>query len=151
MGKCYNVVLDSNFEYITGSTNSANKYLVNWDGIMPEGAYKVTFSFITSTETAVDVNLMGIMVNLGCNNTYVSNTSETVTTSNFLGFAELIDSTNFHYYKANQVTNPPVYISRRPFLNQITVQLTNGIDNTSVYSTPYVNMYILTLHFESET
>ena len=148
MGKCYNVVLDSNSEYISFLSNSANSYIVNWDALMPDKAYKVSFSFITSTEAATDVNLMGIMVDLGCNNTYVSNDAQSMSTSNFLGFAELKDSTNFHYYYANQTTNPPIYISRRPSTSPLMVQLTNGVNCLSAYSTPYVNMYILTLHFE---
>ena len=148
MGKCYNVVLDSNYVYVAGATNSSNQYYVNWDGLMPGKPYKVSFSFITTTEIAADVALMGVMVNLGCNDTYVYRSNGSMTTSNFLGFLELKDSANFHYYMANQTTNPPLYIPSRPFVNQITVQLTNGIDNTSYYSTPQVNAYILTLHFE---
>ena len=84
MGKCYNVVLDSNSEYISFLSNSANSYIVNWDALMPDKAYKVSFSFITSTEVATDVNLMGIMVDLGCNNTFVSNDAQSMSTSNFL-------------------------------------------------------------------
>lgn len=151
MGKCYNVVLDSNYVYVAGAIagNSSNQYWVNWDGLMPDVPYKVTFSFITSTEVAVDVSLMGLMVNLGCNDTYVYRSNATMTTSNFLGFLELKDSGSTHYYMANQTTNPAIYIPSRPCVNQIMVQLTNGIDNTSYYSTPQVNAYVLTLHFES--
>lgn len=148
MGRCYNVVLDSNYAYIAGATNSSNQFYVNWDGIMPDKPYKVTFSLMTAIEAALDNNIMCLMINLGCNDTYVYKSNGTMTTSNFLGFLELKDTGTTHYYFADTATNAPVYIQNRPFVNQILVQFTNGIDETSIYSTPAIANYILTLHFE---
>jgi len=148
MPKCYNIVLDSNYVYAAGATNSSNQYYVNWDGIMPDKAYKVTFSFMTTIESGLDALVMCLMINLGCNDTYVYKANGSMTTSNFLGILELKDTGNTHFYFADQTTNPPVYIPSRPFVNQIMVQFTNGIDETSFYSTPTVAGYVLTLHFE---
>lgn len=146
MGRCYNVVFDSSEPYIGGATPASDTYFVNWDAIMPDKAYKVSFSFMSEVALLTGTVVMGIQMNLGGNDVYtcVSGNSRTI---NYLGNAHSSDMAALHYMNASVNDNPPIYLSQRPNNNVITVSLTNGATNT-LFTTPDPSDYVLILHFE---
>jgi hypothetical protein len=145
--KIYNVILDSVYPYIAGATPSSNQYYVNWAGIMPDKAYKVSFSFNSAYTTISQGIMCCLNVNLGCNDTFAYNNN--LTTSNILGvIPQLYESNTVRRFVCDITSNPPIYISCRPTVNQITVLFQNGTDNNSVFNSPAMTNYILILSFE---
>jgi hypothetical protein len=146
MGRCFNVVLDSSLPYVAGATTASDSYFVNWDAIMPDKPYKVSFSFMSEIALVTGTVVMGIQVNLGGGDVYncVSGNSRTL---NYLGSAHSSDIAALHYMNAGFNDNPPIYLSQRPNNNVVTVSLTNGTSQT-LFTTPNPSDYVLILHFE---
>jgi len=148
MGRCYNIVFDSTVSYDSGSTTNANRaYFINWDGLMPLGAYKVSFSFMSEVALLTGTVVMGIQANLGGNDVYAAGSNGNAATSMYLGSAHSSDMAALHYMNASVPDNLPLYLSQRPSQNLVTILLTNGILLTP-YATPAPADYVLILHFE---
>ena len=149
MGRIYNVTLDAFFP-TSGSSNAALSYNVNWDSIMPQGAYKMTWSYMSDANSAItDAYVMGLALPLGGNDSFCVKGNYTGSTT-FIGFTELKEfGTTSYYMFANQNTNPPLYLQQRPNQNTILVQHCNGVDTNSTFSNPIPVAYVLTLCFEA--
>ena len=150
MGRIYNEALDSIYFSIAGSTNASLSYYVNWDAIMPQGAYKMTWSYNSDVNAypPTDIYVMGLALSLGANSCYSVNKFSTNSTT-FIGFTQIIPFGTSSYMFANQNTNPPIYLPQRPSQNTVLVQHCNGIDTTSSFSSPIPVSYVLTLSFEA--
>lgn len=151
MGKIYNVVLDSGFPYANGATLSSQQFYVNWQSILPDCEFKMSFSFIsTAVANYTNTNILGLGLNLG-GNKYVSSQALTKSdTTQFAGFISAVyQSPTATYFYSDTNTNPPVYLKQRPNQNIITAQLCNGIDTTSSFASPVLTKYILILSFEA--
>lgn len=154
--RTYNVIFNSNFA--SGATASS-RYYVDWT-IMPEGEYKVTFTF-TSVATATDLdNSINacLYLDLGQSNTSVIEASPTNSTyalvaqrSQFLGCLRPTEITIMNdyitYLYADINTNPPVYLFCRPKNSAVTVDIhTSSVTTTTNYAP--TSAYVLTLSFE---
>lgn len=147
MPRCYNIVLDSTVSHDSANTTIVNRqYFVNWDGLMPLGSYKVSFSFMSEAAVHFGAVIMGIQANLGGNDTYQAGT-DFCTTSRYLGSARITAMNADEYMSCNLTDNPPLYLAQRPNINHLTIWLTNGI-TFSPYTTPAPADYVLMLHFE---
>lgn len=151
MGRCYNIVFDSTVSYDSANTTNANRaYFINWDGLMPLGAYKVSFSFMSEVALLTGAVVMGIQANLGGNDVYAAGSNGSAGASMYLGSSHSSDIAALHYMNCSTRDNPPLYLSQRPNQNLITIQLTNGILLTP-YASPAPADYVLILHFEEAT
>lgn len=150
MPRCYNVVFDSVLPYVAGTTHASDQYFVNWEALMPDKPYKVTMSFVSAVAVLTGTVVMGVMANLGGNDVYCANTSGYAATSNYLGSTHSSDMTALHYANCSPLDNPPIYINQRPNQNLITIQLTNGANNITTFSTPNPANYVLVLNFEEQ-
>jgi hypothetical protein len=154
MGRCYNIVFDSTVSYNSAATTNANRsYFINWDALMPDKAYKVSFSFMSEVAALTGTVIMGIQANLGGNDVYAAGSNGSSGASMYLGtahsadlFSTAIVGTNA-YMHAGLLDNPQLYLSQRPAQNLVSILLTNGLTLTP-YATPAPADYALILHFE---
>jgi hypothetical protein len=153
-GTTYNFVLNSNFGELVGTT--IRTFFIDWS-VMPEGEYKVSFTF-TSVNTTSDLENTTnavLYLDLGQSSTSIIESSTTLSKnsyrSGFLGclrqnsYATATDFITSIYADLN--TNPPVYIFSRPRNNSVIVDInTSSVDTTTNFSP--IGGYVLTLSFE---
>ena len=139
----YNVYIDSNQASLATDGNIANEYYINWASIMPEGSYKVSFSFVSQSDDIYDgAEIVSVFCNLGGNNQFKAGSSST-TVIGFLSIINIAVASSYLY--AELTTNPHVYLKQRPNENELTVRICDGLDTiTSIYSLHYC----MILHFE---
>lgn len=155
--RTYNIVFNSNFG--TGAPTVSTKFYVDWS-IIPEGEYKVTFTF-TSVATAPDLDNTAnacLYLDLGQSNTSVIEASPTNITyalvaqrSQFLGCLRPTEITILNdyitYLYADTNTNPPVYLFCRPKNSYVSVDIHTSSVSTNTNYSP-IGAYVLTLSFE---
>ena len=118
--------------------------------MMPEGSYKMTWSFMSSSQANFDnAQLGGLALNIGASNYYSTKQLNTALSTTFIGFFKTNDITPIHYLYADQTTNPPIYLQNRPNENVLTVTICNGVNANSLFNVPaIVGEYMLILSFE---
>jgi hypothetical protein len=156
--RIYNFCLNSNFGGNTPATGST--FFVDWS-IMPEGEYKVSFTF-TSSIAGTDLgntNNAVIYLDLGQASTSIIESSDALSkntyrsgflgclrqTSYQIGATTITDNITFLY--ADTITNPPVYILSRPRNNSVSVDICTSATTTTTDFSP-IGSYVLTLSFE---
>jgi len=156
--RIYNFCLNSNFGGATPITSST--FFVDWS-IMPEGEYKVSFTF-TSAITGTDLGNVAnaiVYLELGQASTSIIESSLALSGNayrgGFLGCLRqtgyatggtvLTDYVTFLYADTN--TNPPVYLLSRPRNNTISVDIHTSSTTTTTNFSP-IGAYVLTLSFE---
>jgi hypothetical protein len=156
--RIYNFCLNSNFGGNTPATSST--FFVDWS-VLPEGEYKVSFTFtsaITATDLGNTTNAV-IYLDLGQASTSIIEPSAALSkntyrggflgclrqTSYATGAAALSDYITFLYADTN--TNPPVYILTRPRNNSVSVDINTSATSTTTNFSP-IGAYVLTLSFE---
>ena len=159
MSKNYNVVLNS--EYCTTDTstnaNTNKNYYIDWSAILPDKNFKLTFSFISKTNTIkILLNIPIITIDfLNQGNVDICQTTYQATSSNILGliFPTYLDPTNHNaYFRADKNYNNPIYLSR-PRQNNFNVRIVNNANPPIAWvdeaGTPLdLKPYVLILSFE---
>ena len=153
-GRTYNFCLNSNFGGNTPATSST--FFIDWT-VMPEGEYKVSFTF-TSTITATDlgntVNAV-LYLDLGQASTSIIEASAANANNTYRGgFLGCLRQTSYSvttdfvtYLYADTITNPPVYILTRPRNTNVSVDIHTSSTSTTTNFSP-IGAYVLTLSFE---
>ena len=157
-GRTYNFVLNSNFGGATPATSST--FFVDWS-VLPEGEYKVSFTFTSAVAASdlADVSNAVIYLDLGqsstsiieastanANNTYRGQFLGCLRQNSYAtGSTTLTDYITFLY--ADTITNPPVYIFTRPRNNSVSVDIHTSSTTTTTHFSP-IGAYVLTLSFE---
>ena len=155
--RIYNFCLNSNFGGRSPETSSS--FFVDWS-IMPEGEYKVSFTF-TSTITATDLGNTSnaiIYLDLGQASASIIEPSASLSANTYRGgflgclrpASYSITSEYVTYLYADTITNPPVYILSRPRNTAVRVDIHTGATNTTTNYTP-IGEYVLTLSFEYQS
>ena len=152
--RIYNFCLNSNFGGNTPITSST--FIVDWS-IMPEGEYKVSFTF-TSAITATDLGNASnavIYLDLGQASSSIIEPSAALSANTYRGgflgclrqtsYSAATDYVTFLYADTN--TNPPVYILNRPRNNSVSVDIHTSATSTTTNFSP-IGAYVLTLSFE---
>jgi hypothetical protein len=156
--RIYNFCLNSNFGGNTPITSST--FFVDWS-IMPEGEYKVSFTFtsaITTTDLGNTTNAV-IYLDLGQASTSIIEPSSALSKNTYrggflgclrptsfgTGASALSDYVTFLYADTN--TNPPIYILNRPRNNSVSVDINTSATSTTANFSP-IGAYVLTLSFE---
>ena len=152
--RIYNFCLNSNFGGNTPATSST--FFVDWS-VLPEGEYKVSFTFtsaITATDLANASNAV-IYLDLGQASTSIIESSVALSANTYRGgflgclrqtsYAIAADYITFLY--ADTITNPPIYILSRPRNNNVSVDIHTSSTTTTTNFTP-IGAYVLTLSFE---
>ena len=152
--RIYNFCLNSNFGGATPATSST--FFVDWS-VLPEGEYKVSFSFtsaITTTDLGNTTNAV-IYLDLGQASTSIIEASAANAANTYRGgFLGCLRQTSYtittEYVTslyADTNTNPPVYILTRPRNNSVSVDIHTSSTTTTTNFTP-IGAYVLTLSFE---
>ena len=153
-GRTYNFCLNSNFGGATPATSST--FFVDWS-VLPEGEYKVSFTFtsaITATDLGSTVNAV-IYLDLGQASTSIIESSTALSSNTYRGgFLGCLRQTSYAnaadfvtYFYADTNTNPPVYIFTRPRNNNVSVDIHTSSTSTTTNFSP-IGAYVLTLSFE---
>jgi len=143
MKKIYNVVLQS---AIPSQTTVGEIFYYDW-GQMPEGEYKVSFSFISAIATLVNTTVANIFVDLGQDTNIVSATGQQYR-SGYLGMLRYSGTGANNSLFAGLNDNPPSYLMNKPKNNRVFVQI---IANTGTFETNYSvapGAYTLCMSFE---
>lgn len=151
MGKVYNVVLNSALGTVNSSFNQYT-FFYNW-GQIPEGRYKVTFSFMSSAGTLTNTSVCNVFIDLGQKNiTFGNNISGSLVikyTRQYLGMLRYTGTGANTYLFAEENMNAPIYLNNRPTNNNIVVYMRNSDFAQNSYSlTTAPNNYSLVLNFE---
>jgi hypothetical protein len=134
--KSFNIVLHSRNINHGGNTGEITYYFDN--NQLPEGNYKLTFSFSGMLTSLLTGLYLSIYATLGQDSVYEAGTSSSIN-SNFIGtvaqtYGNTIATTH----------NVPVFLERRLQNNRISIALI-APDGTTYNALTY---YALTLHFE---
>ena len=152
--RIYNFCLNSNFGGATPATSST--FFIDWS-VMPEGEYKVSFTF-TSAITATDLGNASnavIYLDLGQASSSIIEPSAALSRNTYRGgFLGCLRQTSYAnttdfvtYLYADTVSNPPVYILNRPRNNSVSVDINTSATSTTTNFSP-IGAYVLTLSFE---
>ena len=157
-GRTYNFCLNSNFYLESSVPPATSNFFIDWS-VLPEGEYKVSFSFIsaiTATDLRGNLNCM-IYLDLGQASTTMLKSSAELSNNtyrgSFLGCARqtsyVIGTTTpteyVTYLYADKYTNPPVYLFTRPRNNNASLEIFRS-GALSDFTT--LAEYVLTLSFE---
>jgi len=149
MGKIYNYIFNAVLG--TGADHSKT-FAVNWDKMPDEKPLKLTFSYTSNNTNDTFAETANIYCNLG--QSYIifgSGNSLVNYRPDFLGFLTpvgfVVGATNFQSLTASTITNPPIYLDRRPYQNTITVEIKNSASPPANYTATLGN-YTLVLSFE---
>ena len=156
--RIYNFCLNSNFGGRTPATSSS--FFIDWS-VMPEGEYKVSFTFtstIALTDLGNSTNAV-VYLDLGQASTSIIESSAALSTNTYrggflgclrqnsfaVGTTTVVDYITFLY--ADTTTNPPVYLFTRPRNNNVSVDIHTSSTTTTTNYSP-IGAYVLTLSFE---
>ena len=156
--RIYNFCLNSNFGGRTPATSSS--FFIDWS-VLPEGEYKVSFTFtstIALTDLGNSTNAV-VYLDLGQASTSIIESSAALSTNTYrggflgclrqnsfaVGTTTVADYITFLY--ADTTTNPPVYILSRPKNSNISVDIHTSSTSTNIKFSP-IGDYVLTLSFE---
>jgi hypothetical protein len=157
-GRTYNFCLNSNFGGNTPATSSS--FFIDWS-VMPEGEYKVCFTF-TSEATSSDLTNTSnavLYLDLGQSSTSIIESSVALSRNGYRGgFLGCLRQSSFSsgntaatdhitFLYADTNTNPPVYILNRPRNNSVSVDIHTASLSTTANFSP-IGAYVLTLSFE---
>jgi len=160
MPRSYNIVLNSLFCTAGSSANlpTDKSYFIDWSAYLPNGEYELTFSFIAEGNQLTTFPTIPLV--------YIDLLSQAeikapqsvfqATSSNFLGAlypTQFHQSTNYIFFRAENHTNNPIFMSNRPYNNEFRVQILNNSNPPIPYvdqnATPQpINDYILNLNFK---
>ena len=159
MNKTYNITLNSNYCTLESlpNQNTDKNYYIDWSAVLPDKNFKLTFTFISETNTIqtmanipiVTIDFLNISYNYICQQSYQA------TSSNIFGliFPTNIDP-NAHsaYLRSDKNFNNPIYISR-PRQNNFNVKIVNNVNPPAVWSydggiSLSISPYVLILSFE---
>ena len=156
--RIYNFCLNSNFGGNTPITSST--FFVDWS-VLPEGEYKVSFTFtsaLAGTDIVITTNAV-VYLDLGQASTSIIESSAANTGNVYRsGFLGCLRPTGYQvgtttptdyltYLYADTNTNPPVYILSRPTNNHVSVDIHTSSTTTTTNYSP-IGAYVLTLSFE---
>ena len=156
--RIYNFVLNSNFGGNTPVTSST--FFVDWS-VLPEGEYKVSFTFtsaLAGTDIVITTNAV-VYLDLGQASTSIIESSAALANNTYRGgFLGCLRPTGYQvgtttptdyltFLYADVNTNPPVYIFTRPRNNQVSVDIHTSSTTTTTNYSP-IGAYVLTLSFE---
>jgi hypothetical protein len=157
-GRTYNFCLNSNFGGATPATSST--FFVDWS-VLPEGEYKVSFTFTSSlagSDILITTNAV-IYLDLGQSSTSIIESSAALASNTYRGgFLGCLRPTGYQvgtttptdyltFLYADINTNPPVYIFSRPRNNSVSVDIHTSSTTTTTNYSP-IGAYVLTLSFE---
>jgi hypothetical protein len=157
--KNYNVVLNSTFCTSDTSTNvvADKNYYIDWSATLPDKNFKLTFTFMSETNTITQMATLPIITIdfLNQGNIDICQPTYQATSSNILGliYPTILDTTtDLAYFRAEKNFNNSIYLSR-PRQNNFNVQIkTNGSPSvlwTDEAATPLsMAQYVLILSFE---
>jgi hypothetical protein len=145
MVQIFNVVCDSSNNYVSQVNGSSTQYYFDWTKL-PEGKYKMTFSYMSDDTTTTLSPVMTLWNDFNsADGTYLAGNGVNPMIS-FMGVLFPDKHGANGYYYAGAVDNPPV-LMYKPNNNYFNIFLRNGLTMTS-YSTPTASQYVLMMNFE---
>lgn len=142
--KSYNVVFQST---IPAQTTIGEVFFYDWAQQMPEGKYKVTFSFLCGIATLTNTYIANIFCDLG-QSSAMATVKGGVYRAGYLGMLRPSGTGANSYLFANTVDNPPTYLMNRPNNNKVFIEIhTNQVSFEDNY-TPTIGEYTLCMNFE---
>jgi hypothetical protein len=142
MGKCFNVVFQST---IPSQTTIGEVFFYDW-GQMPEGLYKLTFTFFCGIANLTNTYPANIFCNLG-QSTQMATVNAGQFRSGYLGMLLPSGTGASQFLYAETTTNPPTYMTR-PTNNRVFIEIhTNQLSFEENYPVN-VGEYTLCMSFE---
>ena len=143
MRKIYNVVFQSS---IPSQTTVGEIFFFDW-GQLPQGEYKVSFSFVSGIATLVNSTVANIFVDLG-QDVQIATVTGNQFRSNYLGMLRWTGTGASNYLFAGLNDNPPVYLMNRPNNNKVFIQIHANTGTFTTNYSPVPGAYTLSMSFE---
>lgn len=162
MGKTYNIVLNSGVTTENTTVLYSVRFFYDWTKI-EKSKYKCSFTFVGSKfQAGLPSGVIGnISIDLGQSNCFIASsnvpTDFTINknyTPQYIGSCDFASTfvspgTYLTRFYADEYTNPPIYLDKRPPSNAFTVFVRRN--NDTAFDAPLANFagqYTLTLHLE---
>ena len=162
MGKCYNIVFNSDFG--SGTDGVGETFQFDWSRL-PDKPYIVRFTFKSDIQNG-DLSLGSqpalVFIDLNCSSNYIANSTagNLLTASSFLGVlnfqfvANSYNATgpvfvNQYYFSAGLNDNTPTYINTRPSSNNVMIYIVKN-DGGNTGEVPVPISYTLVLNLEEQ-
>jgi hypothetical protein len=144
MGRIYTVL----FQGINSSeAPSRTEFYYDW-GQLPDGQYKVTFSFSSSAQTLVGTSVANIYMDLG-QFSPIATVNGSQTRIGYLGSLEGSGVGTNKSLTADVDDNPPLYLNTRPYNNRVKINVYENIYPTeNVEFNLSTNQFTLCLSLE---
>jgi hypothetical protein len=144
----FNLIVNSMNNVSNLSPITSLDYYFDWSQI-PDIPYNVHMCYMGElNDLSTGADLAMIYINLGCKQlVYECNQYNTSSSSNFIGFLRPERYVTSSYLYAEDITNPPIYISGRPNNNVFTVQILNNLGAAYVPTTGALAPYVINLKF----
>ena len=142
MGRIYNIVFQGE---VAPETASSKVFYYDW-GKLPDGPYKVTFSFSVRDQTLTNTTVANIFMDLG----------QFLPQATVIGATPRIDYLGSLFYSGTGTSkhlyagindNPPIYLNTRPMNNTVAIRIFNNTVAEQTYGIVN-NQYTLCLSFE---
>ena len=156
----YTVVLNTlNSTLETIANDTWNKsYYIDWSARMPEGKYKLSFTFISEGNTISNFATIPIVYSdiVSSSSNSILPQSTVYQNTNILGTlypTSIHTPTDKCCFRADLTSNPSIYLNNRPFNNTFNIQIYNNSNPPLSYldeaTTPaQIGLYVLILSFE---
>ena len=140
----FNVCCDSSNNFVSQVNGSSTQFFFDWSKL-PEGKYKVTFSYMADDTTTTLSPVMTLWTDLNSGDSNYTAGNGTAAMNGCLGnvFPDGHGANRFYYAKA--CDNCPVEMYK-PMNNFFNIYLRNGLTVTP-YSTPVATQYVLIMNF----
>jgi len=144
MGRIFTVVFNS--DIATATTSVSEIFYYDW-GQLPQGEYKVSFSFVSGIATLTNVYCANIFVDLG-QDVSLATSNGKVIRSGYLGSLRYSSTGASSTLFASVNDNPPLYLMNRPSNNMVLIQVLSNSSTTGTDYSPVPASYTLCLSLE---
>ena len=144
MGRIYSVVFNS--DVATATTSSGEIFYYDW-GQLPQGQYKVSFSFVSGVATLTNIYCANLFVDLGQDAGIISANGQ-VYKSGYLGSLRYSGTGANQYLYSSVNDYPALYLMNRPFNKKVYIEVLSNLNNQVTNYSPAPSSYTLCLSFE---
>ena len=131
---------------IPTQTTVGEIFYYDW-GQLPQGEYKVSFTFTSAIATLVNTTVANIFVDLGQGND-IASVNGTTYKSSYLGMLRWSATGASQYLFAGLTDNPPSYLMSRPNNNKVFIQIHANSGTFETNYAPVPGAYTLCMSFE---
>jgi hypothetical protein len=146
----FNLLINSNNYHTTSGSHNSQEYYFDWS-LIPNIPYNVHMTYLGElNDLSTLAELPLVYINFGSSNsTFEAGSTTSSGSSQFVGFIRPERAVTASFLYAEDVTNPPIFLSGRPSNNVFSIQIFNNNASKTLYTptTGALASYIMNLKF----